>query len=407
MKIPKWLEIMLIIISPILSILGKTLFTISGANLKVIMIVGLIIISSCYSIICYIKREKTESSKKLKELSKSISKFDDDNLDEKRIKDQQKEQYENIKENIGNYNDNIIKMKGYIKTTIIILAIFYIPRCTPLVTLANNIVGIAIAPFYELSEPAPTPIPTLSPAPTFTPELTPEETVEPTKLLIPEPTVSPTEEQELLKNNDKWVRFILMYPNGYIFNEDEYKELYGLLFYIDIENLDEVVKNYTNIWLLSNKTNSPLNNAFTKQGMNTEYYVNLEKEFSYENTNNLTSEKWDELIEGRKELYELYPNGTLARLLANHYQAYALNYLEQTNDGKSILYFYLKSIQYTQKSLEFSMNNKTKLGRIRYLQARYKDIADCEYIDANICLRASKIYMAIQEALNELEELQQ
>lgn len=39
---------------------------------------------------------------------------------------------------------------------------------------------------------------------------------------------------------------------------------------------------------------------------------------------------------------KLYPNGTLAWLIANHYQTYALNYLKQTDDEKSILFLFMK-----------------------------------------------------------------
>lgn len=96
-------------------------------------------------------------------------------------------------------------------------------------------------------------------------------------------------------------------------------------------------------------------------------------------------------------------NGTLAWNLANNNQTYALNYLVQTNDKKSILYFYMKSIEYTQKSLVFQMDDETKYKRIRYICARYKDIAECRKIDETIRVRAYEIYIAIQEALEELD----
>lgn len=71
----------------------------------------------------------------------------------------------------------------------------------------------------------------------------------------------------------------------------------------------------------------------------------------------------------------------------------------------SILYFYMESIKYTQKSLEFDSDIEIKYERIKYLQSRYKDIAECESIDADIRLKASKVYMSIQDALNELQIL--
>lgn len=48
------------------------------------------------------------------------------------------------------------------------------------------------------------------------------------------------------------------------------------------------------------------------------------------------------------------------------------------------------------------MDIKSKHKRIKYLQSRYKDIAECEIINGDIQLKASKVYMAIQEVLDEL-----
>lgn len=85
-------------------------------------------------------------------------------------------------------------------------------------------------------------------------------------------------------------------------------------------------------------------------------------------------------------------------------QTYALNYLYQSESGMSILYFYMESILYTQESLKFEMDEESKYERIQYIQSRYKDIAECEIIDQNTSMLSSKIYMSIQEALNELQE---
>ncbi len=197
-----------------------------------------------------------------------------------------------------------------------------------------------------------------------------------------------------------WIRFKL---ESSTINNNEYDFLYKSIFYIGEENIKEVVKSNITIWVNCNKINMALENATTESGNSTEFYTNIEKDFSYKNEKNLTSELWDVLIEGRKELFESYPNATLAWLLANNYQTYALNYLEQTNNEKSILYFYMKSIEYTQKSLEFEVNEEMKIDQIKYLQSRYKDITECDIINKDIRLKASSIYMAIQEFLDELQ----
>lgn len=195
----------------------------------------------------------------------------------------------------------------------------------------------------------------------------------------------------------------LEYLSGYPIDEEEFNSLYNLTFYANVDNLDEVIKDNISTWIESNKVNTPLDTAITSSGHNTEYYVEKEKDLYNNSLEYVSSDLLDEIIDGREELMKMYPNGTLAWILANHKQKYALSYEEQTDNEKSILYFYMASIRDTQKSLEFAMDSKAKMKRIKYLQARYKDIAECSHINESICLRASIIYMSIQEALDELQ----
>lgn len=209
-----------------------------------------------------------------------------------------------------------------------------------------------------------------------------------------------------IENNSKndWVRFRLEYPNGYPgIQDDDFNELYDLVFYTNMDNLDEKIMSDIIIWENSCTVNTPLDTATTSSGKSTKYYVNIEESFSNTNNTLLSSDLLDEVINGREELFELYPNGSLAWILANHKQTYALNYLEQTNDEKSILYFYMSSIRDTQKSLEFEMSKETKAERINYLQSRYKDIAECKTINGDTRLKAYEIYTSMQDALNELQ----
>lgn len=245
-------------------------------------------------------------------------------------------------------------------------------------------------PITPVPLPSSSPVPTLTPAPAMTPAPT----------LAPPPVTEATPTPDVSDSETEWIKFRLEYPDEYPFDQKEYDELYAAAFYIAEGDLEAVMKSEITIWLNSYADNEPLDNAVTSSKNSTIYYVNLEESFS--NDTLRSSNLLDELIDGREELMDSYPNEVLAWLLANHKQTYALNYLHQTKSEKSILYFYMGSIQDTKKSLEFEMNMETKLERIKYLQARYKDIADCEIIDGEYQLQALRIYVAIENALKEL-----
>lgn len=196
-----------------------------------------------------------------------------------------------------------------------------------------------------------------------------------------------------------WIN--LEYPEGYPgINDDIITEYCNLIFYPNDDNINELMLGIITTWINNCQTNSLLENAFTDSGKSPQYYSNKESEYINTKDEIFSSNLLDEVIEGRVELFESYPNGTLAWLLANSYQIYAFNYLKRTNEANSILYLYMKSIYYSQKSLEFEMDIEGKNKIIKYIQMRYKDIADCEILDNEIRVRAYEIYDAIDNALN-------
>ena len=129
------------------------------------------------------------------------------------------------------------------------------------------------------------------------------------------------------------------------------------------------------------------------------FYSKSEAELFNLNNEPLPIDLLDEIIEGREELLELYPNGNLAWLLANSYQTYAHNYFYQTNDYNNTLYYYMQSIYYAKKSLEFDMDARDKEIRIRYIQRRYEDITKCINLDEKTRLRVHEITQAIDNVL--------
>ena len=248
---------------------------------------------------------------------------------------------------------------------------------------------------------------------TSTPKATPTQIPIQTSTPIPEmisetesAITIPTPKTEKIAVNDNsnqkdWIEFKLEYPKGYPkITSSEFDNLYNLIFYIDADDLDEALESNINIWMNGYAVNIPLDNAVNSQGKSAGYYSEIEDEFSNENGRRLSSNLLDEIITGREDLMNLYPNGTLSWLLANHNQTYALNYLYQTNNKRSTLYFYMKSISCAQKSLEFEMNNRIKKERIEYIKFRYKDIAECIILDDKIRIRAYEILIAMDEALD-------
>ncbi len=276
-----------------------------------------------------------------------------------------------------------------------IFVVFLLPGCKPIKTVAKEFMKTTITYFSETKE---------------NPKEQ-DESVQSNPKEQDESIQSDSKEQDESVQSDpkeqgeKWIKFSLEYPDCFPLNNEQRKEFENLcycLFYNDSNNLNEVIKSDINIWMNSCKKNVKLDEAITSSGRSTEYYSNIEKNFTNEDGVLLSSDLLDQVIKGRMELYGLYPNWTLAWLLANHMQTYALNYLYQTSSADSILYFYLESIKYTQESLDFDMDVEKKYEQIRYLHSRYKDIAECRVLDENIRTKASEIDASMQEVLDEL-----
>lgn len=100
----------------------------------------------------------------------------------------------------------------------------------------------------------------------------------------------------------------------------------------------------------------------------------------------------DEIIDNRLELWKSNKrNGTLASLIANNYQDYALEYQNQKKSGYTILSYYIKTIIWAESELCYEDTNKKET--FEYLKARYWDIATCQAIPEQYRDNAEAIYL--------------
>lgn len=232
-----------------------------------------------------------------------------------------------------------------------------------------------------------------------TPELTPMPELE---LSLLEETASESAVLSNMIDDDEYIKFKLMYPNGYPqIEDDEFNTLYSLIFYSDESNLNERIKSDIAIWRNSCAVNMSSNNVLTSQGRNVDYYTKIEESFSNDNGRLLSSELLDEVIKGKEELMDLCPNESLAWDIAKHYKTYALNYFYQSEDARSILYLSMKSIYNAQESIKFEMDSESKEERIEYIKSEYRNIAECEIFDNEVRMKAYEISTDIDEALDE------
>ena len=381
MRKNKWIKIITSIISPIFSLLGVSLFNMPIEFFRIIIFLWIGYVLYCLIKICIINKDIKDISRKMSKILRKISRLKNkEDLDD--IIKLHEEKYQKKKKQTEKLYGKRKKIIRDLMLSVVISIPFVMIGCEPINTLAKELMNVVIAPFVASSEP--------------------EGKNDPYASSEPEGKNDPYASSE----PEIWIRFALEYPDGYPLNnkeKEEFEILYNCLFYNDEDNLNEVIKSKVKIWINSCKYNVSLNEAITSSKKSTEYYSNIEESFTNENGTLLSSNLLDEVISGRKELFELYPNGSLAWLLANHMQTYALNYLNQTNDEKSILYFYLESIKYAQESLEFDTDIGSKYDQIKYIQFRYKDIAECKFIDKDIQDRAKDIYEQIQTVLDELQ----
>lgn len=416
----KRLMVITSIISPIFSLLGFTIFNIPIYIYNIIILFCIAFAFYCLLKIYWVHRNIKEKNIELKETKNIPINILKESEEFKII---QKIKILNIE--LEKLSTKYKEIKGDLIFIIIILIILWIPRREPIKTLTTETMDNIISSFDEsenntnqssideLEDEHKNPslneleennkIP-LSNKPEEQNDQFSSDKLENNKQSLLDDQKDENIQPSLDEQEKSWTEFSLAYPNGYPkINDEEYIMLKKSLFYEGENNLRERIESEITIWLNSCQTNNSLDTAVTSSGKSTEYFSNIETSFTNENGRLLSSDLLDEVISGRKELYEYHPNGLLAWFLANNMHTYALNYLYLTNDNKkSVLYFYLESIKYTQESLEFDIDIESKYKRIKYLQSRYKDIADCEIINENIQHKASKVYMAIQEVLDEL-----
>lgn len=182
-------------------------------------------------------------------------------------------------------------------------------------------------------------------------------------------------------------------------NNAKLKNSNGSIFYTDTNetDLEEVIGNEIETLRNRCKENIPLDSEGSSEAY---FYSKTEADLFSNNYEFIPSDLLDQIIEGREKLYELYPSGNLAWLLANSYQAYAYNLLKQKNKNDNILYFYMQSIYYAKESIEFDIDAENKEMRIRYIQMRYRDIASSGILDNATRAKVYDIYNAFNNILD-------
>ncbi len=378
----KWLLRIVSIISPLFSLLGVTLFNVSSATYLIILliwaVIALINMVKLYQINGEIKNNSNKMFLKISQLKDKNDSSDDIGCLEERCLKRVEREKKLYKKRKNTLTDLIS-----IFCIIVLLCVLRFEPINTLIKKMNDNINLTVL-FSTTKQSS-------------TNEKEEENKQSSTNEKEEENKQSSTNEKEEV------VKFDLKYPKDHPkINSGELELLMYRLFYEDENNLDVKMKSEIKFWLSSKKDNFSLDIAETSSGNSAEYYSNIERKFTSKNEYHLSSDLWEEIISGRQELFKTHPNGSLAWLIANQMQTYALNYLKQTKNGDCVLYFYLESIKNTQDSLEFKMDIKSKHKRIKYLQSRYKDIAECEIINEDIQLKASKIYIAIQEVLDEL-----
>lgn len=99
----------------------------------------------------------------------------------------------------------------------------------------------------------------------------------------------------------------------------------------------------------------------------------------------------DDIIEKRLRLWKSQKrNGTLASLLANNYQDYALEYQNQYKSGYTILSYYMETIIWSELELSYEGTDKEEV--FNYIKARYWDIVTCQAIPEEYRNNAEAIY---------------
>lgn len=111
----------------------------------------------------------------------------------------------------------------------------------------------------------------------------------------------------------------------------------------------------------------------------------------------------DDIISDRLKIWnEGKENGTMASLLANNYQDYALEYQNQGGNGYTILSYYMESIIWSERALSYEDAVKKEI--FNYIKARYWDIVTCQDIPEKYRNEADAIYQEMGEYEDYIEE---
>lgn len=186
------------------------------------------------------------------------------------------------------------------------------------------------------------------------------------------------------------------------------------VFYISVDDtdVDQIVQEHIRDIINQNFEDSftymasisERNSAAAASEKETIFYNSIKNVKSYAAENNYI--RWKEELRHSSELDEIITirlalwdsdrrNSYIAFMLANNYQAYALEYRSQSESSNTTLYYYVESILWSEKALAFEWADKEKI--FTYIKGRYKDIADFQDVPDSIRLIAQAIYDGMGE----------
>lgn len=186
------------------------------------------------------------------------------------------------------------------------------------------------------------------------------------------------------------------------------------VFYVNVEdsNSDQVVQEHIRAIINQNFEDSftymasisERNSAAAASEKEAIFYNSITNVKRYAAENNYI--RWKEELRHSSELDEIIAirlalwdsdrrNSYIAFMLANNYQAYALEYRSQRESSNTTLYYYVESILWSEKALAFEWADKEKI--FTYIKGRYKDIADFQDVPDSIRLVAQAIYDGMVE----------
>lgn len=115
----------------------------------------------------------------------------------------------------------------------------------------------------------------------------------------------------------------------------------------------------------------------------------------------VTLEEKKIILEEREDIFNMFPKGSLAKLIANDNQDIALILFFKAGNKKTVLYYYAQSIKYRHQIIRFKdIGNSEIKRRVNEIKRSYEDI---EYIFSNDkeCYYARKLKSAYQYAADQ------